>query len=125
MAWIETKNWDRTKIAHDLIASRKSKFRSSSAKDAIKNAYARGETDEFMSATSINLRQADYDITKDSALFFNFRADRARQITTSLSKTDFNEFSRQEATVFKKLFDNDGLWRRISAANPLFPNLKY
>ena len=96
------KNWERTKIAHDLIASRKSKFRSSSAKDAIKNAYSRGETDEFMSATAIKLKQANYDITRDSALFFNFRADRARQITASLSKTGFNEFSRQEAAVFKK-----------------------
>ena len=53
-----------------------------------------------MSATSINLKKAEYDITKDSALFFNFRADRARQITASLSRTDFNEFLRQEAKVF-------------------------
>ena len=95
------KNWDRTKIAHDLIASRKSKFKSSSATDALKNAYSRGETDEFMQPTTINLKEKEYDITSDSALFYNFRADRARQITASLSRTDFNEFSRQERKVFK------------------------
>ena len=93
-------NWDRTKIAHDLIVSRKSKYESSSAIDAIKKAYSRGETDEFMGPTSINLKKEEYDITKDSALFFNFRADRARQITASLSRPDFSEFLRQEAKVF-------------------------
>src|SRR5690606_21800178 len=64
-------------------------------------AYARGETDEFVQATVIlgphgeHHRVADGDVM----IFANFRADRARQLTTALTAADFTGFARERLPV--------------------------
>jgi 2,3-bisphosphoglycerate-independent phosphoglycerate mutase len=62
----------------------------------VREAYERGETDEFIRPTVIG----DYDgvAEGDAMLHFNFRPDRARQLVRALGEPDFSEFGRDGAT---------------------------
>ena len=78
-------NLDRTRLAFDAIACAKSEYRATTIKDALNDAYARGETDEFIKPTVID---GDVAITpKDGFLFGNYRSDRARQIMRAILET--------------------------------------
>ncbi len=87
-------NWDKTKKAYDLIIDGKGE----PAMDfvsAIKKQYSAGITDEFLEPISLTGADgAPKGIVKDNdvIIFFNFREDRARQISRAFSKPDFNEF---------------------------------
>lgn len=79
-------NMDRTQVAIDAIANAKSKYVANNIDEALKDAYARGETDEFIWPTVI---KGDVAITqKDGFLFGNYRSDRARQIMREILKTN-------------------------------------
>ena len=79
-------NMDRTKIAIDAIANAESKYVANNIEDALQEAYARGETDEFIWPTVI---KGDVPVTKkDGFLFGNYRSDRARQIMREILKTN-------------------------------------
>ena len=93
--------WDRTKTAFDAIASGKSPIRASSSIEALEQAYARGETDEFVTPTSIAKAGSSKPMisSDDSLLFMNFRADRARQLTRSLTEKSFDYFSREDYEI--------------------------
>jgi 2,3-bisphosphoglycerate-independent phosphoglycerate mutase len=87
--------WDRVKQAYDLIVDGVAHHFASDPLAALEAAYARGETDEFVAATAIvdaqgPARMADGDV----AVFTNFRADRARQLTAALTTGDFAQFER-------------------------------
>jgi 2,3-bisphosphoglycerate-independent phosphoglycerate mutase len=90
------KNWERTKRAYDAIVEARGEHRSASAAAALEAAYARGETDEFVKATVIDVPNDPYPGLQDGdvVLFANFRADRARQLTSSLAHDDFKGFAR-------------------------------
>jgi 2,3-bisphosphoglycerate-independent phosphoglycerate mutase len=66
-----------------------------SAVDAIRAAYERGETDEFVRPTLVGAEGRIRD--GDAILFFNFRPDRARELTRALADPDFAEFDRGDA----------------------------
>jgi 2,3-bisphosphoglycerate-independent phosphoglycerate mutase len=85
------RRWERTKLAYDAIVYGEG-LRASSAAEAIVDSYARGETDEFIRPTVV----ADDAAIEpgDAAIFFNFRPDRARQLTRALGEPDFHEFER-------------------------------
>ncbi len=85
------RRWERTRKAFEAIV-RAEGIKAESGLDAVLAAYNRGETDEFVTPTVIE----GYDgIQKgDSVIFFNFRPDRARQITRALTQKDFQEFYR-------------------------------
>jgi 2,3-bisphosphoglycerate-independent phosphoglycerate mutase len=84
--------WDRVRAAFELIASAKANFDYPDALTAIEQAYKREETDEFIQATTID---GGAKINKgDAVIFMNYRADRARQLTESFTKKDFNGFAR-------------------------------
>jgi 2,3-bisphosphoglycerate-independent phosphoglycerate mutase len=61
-----------------------------SAREAVDAAYARGETDEFIPPVIIG--QARPVADGDAVIFFNFRPDRARQLTLAFSDPRFSEF---------------------------------
>ncbi len=83
--------WDRTQKAYQLYTQSQG-LKESDPIQAVKNAYARGETDEFVQPIIIN---PDGTITDDDCIiFFNFRADRARQITRAFTDPEFNSFNR-------------------------------
>lgn len=89
--------WQRVKAAYDLITQGKGEFSAPDALTGLNQAYARGETDEFIKATSIvppgmsPVRVED----GDSMIFMNFRSDRARQISRTFIEPDFHEFERE------------------------------
>ena len=81
--------WDRVEKAAQAML-RGEGLSASSAREAVEDAYARGEDDEFIQATVLN----DYAGPKDGDGFFclNFRADRAREIMAALGDPDFAAF---------------------------------
>lgn len=87
--------WERIESAYRLLTEAKAEHQYESAVDALNAAYARGENDEFVQASSIHFQKQCIKIEQDDALLFmNFRADRARQITRAFIEPDFSEFSR-------------------------------
>jgi 2,3-bisphosphoglycerate-independent phosphoglycerate mutase len=88
--------WERVKTAYDAMVCGQADYSAPSALEAIRAAYARGETDEFIKATTITENGQPVQIKDgDSVLFFNFRADRARQMTYALlGDQSWQEFQR-------------------------------
>ena len=86
------KRWERTERGYDAIVHAEG-LHAASATAAIEEAYARGETDEFVVPTVVDgtdgaLRDGD------PIVHFNFRADRARQLTHALADAGFDAFDR-------------------------------
>lgn len=102
------KHWDRTKFAYDLISQGKSDYQSIDPFIAVDMAYAREETDEFLSPTSI-IKNGETAVTVedgDVIVFANYRADRARQLARAFTKPEFKAFKREheaELTAFISL----------------------
>ena len=76
-------NWERTRKAYDAIVEREAPRKARTAVAAAETAHARGETDEFIEPTLVAGEPALAD--GDSVIFFNFRADRARQLVRLLT----------------------------------------
>lgn len=83
--------WERTELAWKAMVRGEGEH-APSAKEAIKQSYARDLNDEFIPMTV--LPEAQPIAANDSVIFFNFRKDRARQLTAALFKTDFEHFDR-------------------------------
>lgn len=86
------KRWDRVQKAYDLLTLKKADFTAPNAQSALDQAYARGETDEFMKATVIGTGACIEE--GDVVIFMNFRADRARELTEAFVNPDFQGFHR-------------------------------
>ena len=89
------KRWDRTEKAYRaLVSGEGSEERS--AKAAIEKSYTAQVTDEFVKPVVIceGGKPVGKIEDRDSIIFFNFRADRARQLTRALTEKDFNAFVR-------------------------------
>ena len=93
--------WPRIQSSYDLITQGKAKFQADSAMDALKQAYERNETDEFVQATSIapNGEAAVKMEDGDALIFMNYRSDRARQITRPFIEPKFDCFVREHKPV--------------------------
>jgi 2,3-bisphosphoglycerate-independent phosphoglycerate mutase len=78
------KRWDRTQLAYDALVAGEAEFSADSGEAAVRAAYERGETDEFIKPTLVGEEGRIRD--GDSAVFFNFRPDRARQLTQKLDE---------------------------------------
>jgi 2,3-bisphosphoglycerate-independent phosphoglycerate mutase len=77
------RRWERTKLAYDLLANGRAGHTAGDAASAVREAYARGEDDEFVLPTIVGEARAVED--GDAFVFFNFRPDRARQLTTAFN----------------------------------------
>ena len=87
------KRWERTKLAYDLIVCGRGEHAAADAVAAVEAAYARGETDEFVRPTVVAEDGAVQD--GDALVFFNFRTDRARQLSHALlGGAGWSEFER-------------------------------
>ena len=73
------KNWDRVHLAYDAMVRGVGQT-AKSASEAVKNAYKRNETDEFILPTIIETEENIKIKTGDSVISYNFRADRERQL---------------------------------------------
>src|SRR3954470_22815653 len=84
--------WDRTQKAYDLLVHGTAEHHADSGEAAVKAAYERDETDEFITPTTVG---DDATIRPgDSVIAFNFRPDRMRQITQALAEPGFDEVDR-------------------------------
>jgi 2,3-bisphosphoglycerate-independent phosphoglycerate mutase len=77
------RRWERTQRAYDLLANGRAEHRASDSAAAVRDAYARGENDEFVTPTIVGQHRPIED--GDAFVFFNFRPDRARQLTTAFN----------------------------------------
>ncbi|NVZ64979.1 2,3-bisphosphoglycerate-independent phosphoglycerate mutase [Pseudomonas gingeri] len=84
--------WDRVAQAYNLIVDGQAEFQAATAQDGLRAAYERGESDEFVKATSIGEKVRVED--GDAVVFMNFRADRARELTRVFVEDDFKDFER-------------------------------
>ncbi|HDS31067.1 MAG TPA: 2,3-bisphosphoglycerate-independent phosphoglycerate mutase [Firmicutes bacterium] len=89
------KYWSRIETHYKTIVSGDSPEHAKSAIEAVDAAFARGETDEFVTPVVIDLPEGIDGCVRDGdgVIHFNFRADRAIQMTRALTDTDFNEFN--------------------------------
>ena len=91
------KRWERTRQAYDAIVHGVAGATAQSPVAAVQRSYAEGVTDEFIKP--VVLVDADNKAVGqiregDQLILFNFRADRARQITRALALDDFDGFER-------------------------------
>ena len=110
--------WDRVSLAYNAIVggSSEASLHASDAISALNDAYARGETDEFVKPTAIGRGVPVND--GDVVLFMNFRADRAREITQTLIDPKFSGFLRARAPKLGRFVTLTHYSDEISA-NPL------
>ena len=89
--------WDRVEKAHQLFTGLKGQTASDPVA-AVQKAYDDGQTDEFVSPIVIDVDDSRPDPAikdGDGIIFFNFRADRAKEITRTFTQKDFTEFKRE------------------------------
>ncbi|MDK2866938.1 MAG: 2,3-bisphosphoglycerate-independent phosphoglycerate mutase [Clostridiales bacterium] len=96
------KRWERIEKAYDALVYGKGNF-AASAVSALEKSYEDGVTDEFVVPTVILEAGEPVATVKenDSVIFFNFRPDRAREITRAIVDVDFDGFER---TYFKTFY---------------------
>ena len=86
--------WDRVKKAYDAIVLGKGR-KNKDVRQAVMASYSNNVTDEFVEPIvcldNANIKNGD------SIVFYNFRPDRARELTRSITQKDFNEFERKDA----------------------------
>jgi 2,3-bisphosphoglycerate-independent phosphoglycerate mutase len=90
------KRWDRVETAY-LCLTKGEGFKAETAKTAIENGYERGENDEFQKPTVVD--STGLVESGDGIIFFNFRPDRAREITRAFVDKDFKDFPREIVRV--------------------------
>lgn len=88
-------NWDRVKLAYDAMTKGQG-LTADSGVCGIQASYDRNETDEFVKPTVVMGEGAPAAVVEDgdSLIFFNFRPDRAREITRAFCDDDFKGFDR-------------------------------
>lgn len=92
------KRWERVRVAYQLLTEGKGEKCFPDAVSAVEAYYAAGQTDEFIPPTCIGHPHPMQ--TGDSCFFFNFRADRARQLVNALVEPHFSGFKREHTMRF-------------------------
>jgi len=87
------KRWERVTMAYDALVNDRG-LRSLSALHAVRESYARDETDEFILPTIVSDDPVSRVRDGDGVVFFNFRPDRARELSAALTRADFAAFDR-------------------------------
>lgn len=87
--------WERVQKAYQLLTQGNGS-NAGTAKEVFDQSYASEKTDEFIEPHTVG---SDFESTRisksDTVLFFNFRGDRAREITRALTEPDFDSFDRE------------------------------
>jgi len=113
------RRWDRTELAYKAMVQGEGILNSSPI-DAVQKSYNEGINDEFIVPTVIteNGRPVATIDSGDSIIFFNFRPDRARQITRAIVDKDFNGFVREKEvdTYFVTMTEYDKTIENVHVA---------
>ena len=102
--------WERTKLGYDALVHGVG-VEANTAVEAVENSYKEGVEDEFLIPAVI--KQDGEPVAKiedgDSVIFFNYRPDRARQITRAIVDVDFEGFDRGKKidTLFVTMTEYD------------------
>lgn len=91
------KRWERVEKAYRCLTNGEG-LRAATARQAVEDGYKRGENDEFLQPTLVDKGGLVQD--GDSIIFFNFRPDRAREITRAFVDKDFQGFVQKPMRVF-------------------------
>jgi 2,3-bisphosphoglycerate-independent phosphoglycerate mutase len=83
------RRWERTQRAYDMLVHGRAPYSAASGEQAVREAYERGETDEFVEPTLVGAEACIR--PGDSVLCFNFRPDRMREIVRALAERGFGE----------------------------------
>ncbi len=88
--------WDRLEHSYKALVLGEGKTAASGV-EAVEQSYSRDETDEFIKPTVVcsDAGPVGRIQDNDSVIFFNFRADRARELTVTLTDKNFNGFQRK------------------------------
>lgn len=91
-------NWERTKQTYDMLTGGPRGTGASSARTAVENCYHQKIFDEMIPPTAITRGGGPITAIKDNdaIIFFNFRPDRARQLTRAFVQNNFTGFDRQQ-----------------------------
>jgi 2,3-bisphosphoglycerate-independent phosphoglycerate mutase len=87
------RRWERTQRAYDALVHGRAPFAAASGREAVEQAYERGEGDEFIEPTLVGEEARVR--PGDSVIAFNFRPDRMRQLTRALAEPHFGAGSEQ------------------------------
>ncbi len=115
--------WDRVQKAYDAMVLGEGQATADSAAQAVEQSYAKEETDEFVKPTVI-LKDGKPVATiqpEDSVIFFNFRPDRARQLTRTFIQPDFDGFQRGKGYFhvnFVSMTQYDETFTGLAIVNP-------
>lgn len=120
------RRWERVASVYRLLTEADSPFHFKTAEEALKAFYADHILDEFIPPTLIGLSCPIED--GDSVFFFNFRADRARQLTQAFIGHSFEGFAREKKpllahfvsmTHYAKNFDNESVFQPLRLPHTL------
>jgi 2,3-bisphosphoglycerate-independent phosphoglycerate mutase len=89
------RRWDRTKLAWDAIVLGRGEVCEDKPAAAVSRYYSQGKTDEFMPPLIFAEPNEERIHDGDTVIFFNFRADRARQLSQAFLFRDFDGFERE------------------------------
>ncbi len=122
--------WDRVEKAYDMMTIGNGE-KAENAVKAIEDSYENGITDEFVLPTNVCKNGAPIGLIEkgDSVIFFNFRPDRAREITRAMTVKEFDGFERKSGyldlnyvgfTKYDATFENAKIaFEKISLDNTL------
>ena len=110
------KRQERTQLAFEAIARGRGE-KAKNPKEAIENSYKKETTDEFIKPTVIGKPETARD--GDAVIFFNFRPDRARQLTESFLKSEFKDLLFVSMTQYDKALPTRSVFPPEAVANPL------
>lgn len=110
--------WDRVQKAYDMM-TKGAETLSDCPYSTIKASYESGVTDEFIQPTSVNHNGKAVTVENgDAVIFFNFRPDRAREITRVFTEDIFDGFERKEKLDIKYVCftQYDATFKNVSVA---------
>jgi len=122
------RNWERTALVYNALTSGEGLV-ADSAMQAIEQAYARGESDEFIIPTLVSPDHKTFNTVRDhdAVIFWNLRSDRARQLAKPFIQHDFEKDEKKAFRRRRKLQDlcfvtMTEFGKRIDGAIPAYPH---
>jgi 2,3-bisphosphoglycerate-independent phosphoglycerate mutase len=95
------RRWERIQEAYDLLVAGRAAHHASSGVEAVRAAYERGETDEFIAPTTVGTPAP---IARGDRVFcFNFRPDRMRELVRALADPALRDLDRHGAPPVERL----------------------
>jgi len=115
------KRWERVQLAYDLMVNGTG-TKATNAKKAIQDSYDEDITDEFVKPIIMVDENKEPIATikeDDVVIFFNFRTDRGRQLTQTLSQEDFHEFNMHKLNLYYVTMTNyDNTYKKMHVIYP-------